>query len=240
MSSSRRSELEVDATAPRLCAWCKEPLPERAPNRDAVARKDSIYCSKSHRQAAYKFGRTRSRGTPTDRPLRLAYADPPYPTKSFYYRDHPDYGGEVDHAALVAELEAGFPDGWALSTSARALPSILRLCSVDVRVASWHRGARPTDSFRPRNGWEPVIYFGGRHVLNRRIDTLVHTSRARTTDPNRVIGAKPSVFCWWLFDLLGALPGDELVDLFPGSGGVARAWELYSSDPSPRAAEDVG
>jgi hypothetical protein len=44
-----------------------------------------------------------------------------------------------------------------------------------------------------------------------------------------VHGAKPAAFCWWLFDLLGALPGDDLVDLFPGSGGVARAWGLYNT-----------
>ena len=43
------------------------------------------------------------------------------------------------------------------------------------------------------------------------------------------MGAKPAAFCWWLFDLLGALPGDELVDLFPGSGGIGRAWRLYAS-----------
>ena len=38
------------------------------------------------------------------RPLRLAYADPPYPGKAWLYRDHLDYGGEVDHAALLAQL----------------------------------------------------------------------------------------------------------------------------------------
>lgn len=28
--------------------------------------------------------------------------------------------------------------------------------------------------------------------------------------------------------MLGALPGDELSDIFPGSGGIARAWGEYS------------
>lgn len=46
------------------------------------------------------------------RPLRLAYADPPYPGKARLYRDHPDYGGEVDHAALIVRLTEY--DGWAL------------------------------------------------------------------------------------------------------------------------------
>ena len=39
--------------------------------------------------------------TPT-RPLRLAYADPPYPGNAWLYRDHPDYGGEVDHAVTLS------------------------------------------------------------------------------------------------------------------------------------------
>ena len=57
----------------------------------------------------------------------------------------------------------------------------------------------------------------------------------------RVVGAKPAAFCWWLFDLLGALPGDELVDLFPGSGGIGRAWRLYSSaGESRRDADKTG
>lgn len=32
--------------------------------------------------------------------MRIAYADPPYPGQSKLYRNHPDYAGEVDHAAL--------------------------------------------------------------------------------------------------------------------------------------------
>jgi hypothetical protein len=40
------------------------------------------------------------------RPLRLAYADPPCPGKTWLYRDHLDYGGEVDHAELIGRLAA--------------------------------------------------------------------------------------------------------------------------------------
>jgi hypothetical protein len=173
-------------------------------------------------------------------PLRLAYADPPYPGLSArYYGDHPDFGGEVDHAELVERLASTY-DGWALSTSAAALPDVLRLCPPGVRVAAWFRGERPTRSRRPLNGWEPVIYSGGRAVLadpsagdRRRVDTLIHHSRPRTTDPARVVGAKPAAFAGWLFDLLGALPGDELHDLFPGSGGILRAWSVYTKEPLP-------
>jgi hypothetical protein len=162
----------------------------------------------------------------------VAFADPPYPGKAAYYREHPDYAGEVDHAELVPGLEDEFPDGWALSTSAEALPDVLALCTVEVRVAAWFRGERPTSSYRPLSAWEPVVFAGGRHELRepaeRRVDALVHVSRPRLTDPDRVIGAKPAAFCFWLFDLLGLRPGDELVDVFAGSGGVARAWTYAS------------
>lgn len=60
------------------------------------------------------------------------------------------------------------------------------------------------------------------------MDALVHVSHPRLTDPARVIGAKPATFARWMFDLLGALPGDELDDLFPGSGGIGRAWQVYT------------
>jgi hypothetical protein len=180
------------------------------------------------RQAAHRFGGGYALRPPAATALRFAYADPPYPGKAGLYVDHPDYAGEVDHQALVEQLQRDFPDGWALSTSAAALPAVLASCDAGVRVAAWFRGERPTRSWRPLNAWEPVVYRGGRAVASpvdaRRLDALVHVSRPRTTDPRRVIGAKPAAFCRWLFELLGAAAGDELVDLFPGSGGVARSW----------------
>ena len=40
-------------------------------------------------------------------------------------------------------------------------------------------------------------------------------------------GAKPDEFCYWIFELLNMKPGDELADLFPGTGRVTRAWETW-------------
>lgn len=189
--------------------------------------------------------------------LRLAYADPPYPGLSKrYYEGHGDYQGEVDHAALIRRLSTY--DGWALSTSAKALPMVLPLCPPGVRVAAWVRGERATVSAGPLNAWEPVIYWGGRRdvsrragapirvgdphdasrattaahdaseVLPRRVDVLDYRPGVRRTDPARVVGAKPAQFIRWMFDLLGAEPQDTLDDLFPGSGGVARAWGIFT------------
>lgn len=47
--------------------------------------------------------------------------------------------------------------------------------------------------------------------------------------PGALTGMKPPEFGVWLFRQLGARPGDELADLFPGSGAITRAWDLYTS-----------
>lgn len=229
----------------RICAWCRGPIP-------AALRSDAVCCSTRCRQARHRFGSgvgVAAGGRDGSHVLRLAYADPPYPGLSKrYYSGHPDYAGEVDHADLIRRLSTY--DGWALSTSARALPDVLALCPPGVRVAAWVRGERPTRSAGPLNAWEPVIYWGGRRIMpadvspadttrrdrprdvssieGRRVDALVHGSRPRLTDTNRVIGAKPARFCRWVFDLLGAEPQDSFDDLFAGSGGVARAWDVFA------------
>lgn len=174
---------------------------------------------------------------------RLAYADPPYPGNAYLYRGHPDYAGEVDHAELLSRLATY--DGWALSTSARALPNVLALAvaqGLPVRVAAWIRGVRPNATARyPINGWEPVVYVpvasGPGDVghdascgtgATRRVDVLQHGVTPMLTLPGRVIGAKPAAFCRWIFDLVGATPHDHLDDLFPGSGIVARTWTAFT------------
>ena len=213
----------------RTCAWCRGEIP-------STARADSICCSVRCRQARHRFTTgvgVAPAASPVDA-LRLAYADPPYPgTATKYYADHPDYGGEVDHPALIASLAADY-DGWALSTSAAALPAVLASCPPGVRVAAWHRWERPNAAARGvQNAWEPVVFSGGRYGRRpggapRRVDSLVYRPGVRTTDPHRVIGAKPATFWRWIFDLLGALPGDQFTDVFPGSGGGARAWDAFT------------
>ena len=162
--------------------------------------------------------------------MQFAYADPPYPGKAGYYPE----GVEVDHQALVERLVAGFPDG-ALSTSAAALQAVLALCPPGVRVCSWHRPVRPTRSKRPIGAWEPLIVSRGRELSTdapqRVRDALAYGGRYRTF-PGALVGMKPPQFAAWMFAQLGARPGDQLVDLFPGSGAIGEAWRRYSGLPA--------
>lgn len=189
------------------------------------------------------------------RPMRFCYADPPYPGQAWrVYGKHKDYAGEVDHAELIERLMADFPDGWALSTSASALPEVLALCPYkrgtdkknpgrvepesSVRVMAW---VKPMSAFfkgvSVQYSWEPVILWRGRNRAGQRYavrDSCIaspHGYSWRATPEGHVTGAKPQAFCYWLFDCLGAMPGDTLDDLFTGSGAVARAWKSYMAQP---------
>ena len=173
--------------------------------------------------------------------MQLAYADPPYPGCADYYEGHPDFGGEVDHVELARRL---LPfDGWALSTSARALPDVLaifRELGCVPSVAAWHRYPRPNRAKRPRSAWEPVIYFGGRHITSTSTDPVADSLIAGRHGRPKLIGQKPAPFAFWIFELLGARAGDELADLFPGTGTIGRAWELFErADRAKRRGEQL-
>lgn len=154
--------------------------------------------------------------------MRMAYADPPYPGCAWMYADQDSFAGEVDHVALVASLEASY-DGFALSTSARALATILPLFKRPFRVCAWVKpiGAWPS-TFGIHNTWEPLIVVPGRELRPGKRDWL--SAQPARGGGSNLIGRKPEAFAAWLFGLLGLSPGDEFDDLFPGSGIIGRAW----------------
>lgn len=156
----------------------------------------------------------------------MAYADPPYPglARKYYAREE-TYAGEVDHRALVASL-AAFGDGWALSTSSDALRDVLPLCPPRARVCAWVKpiGACPL-TYGLHSSWEALIVVGGRQRRPGRRDWLAAQPARGGGD---LPGRKPLAFCAFLFSALGLEAGDELVDLFPGSGIVGRAWAEVS------------
>jgi hypothetical protein len=177
--------------------------------------------------------------------MRFAFADPPYPgLAKRYYGDQPNFAGEVDHPALIARLEsrraAGELDGWALATSGRW--STLRALAPHVPAeADLHPWVKPIGvsgrTYGPHNTWEALLVVPGRRLRPGFRDWL---SAQPARHGGELIGRKPLAFCAHLFRALGMLPGDELEDLFPGTGIVTRAWrELNRPDPSD-ASPDTG
>ena len=162
--------------------------------------------------------------------MRLGYADPPYPGCAKRYADQPDYAGEVDHVALADRLREF--DGYVLHTSAPAFAQIAAL----VPEARAHIWIKPFAAFK-RNvsvayAWEPVFIVPVRKPVVRpalRNQNIISRDwfAESITLKRGLTGAKPQRLCWWIFACAGMGPGDELVDLFPGTGAVSRAWESY-------------
>jgi len=157
------------------------------------------------------------------RQVIFAYADPPYVGCANRYPERT----AVDHLGLIRTLVDSYPDGWALSCSSPSLQFLLSLCPEGVRVGAW---AKPFAVFKPNVGvayaWEPVIFMGGRR-RTREQATVRDWVSANITLQRGMVGAKPDEFCYWLFSILNIQPGDELRDLFPGSGAVTRALDAW-------------
>jgi len=163
--------------------------------------------------------------------MRIAFADPPYPGQSKkHYSEHADYAGEVDHLALCHELDTY--DGWVLNTSSVALGHVLdcvRLAGLtDWRIMAW---VKPFAAFK-RNvpvayAWEPVIVKSARKPVVSGRMVMRDWLAEGITMKRGLAGAKPERVCHWLFEVVGAIPDDELADLFPGSGAVTRAWHTW-------------
>lgn len=162
--------------------------------------------------------------------MRIGYSDPPYPGQSKLYKAHKDYAGEVDHAALVDQLERDY-DGYVLHTSSNRglveITALLRdqILAGRVRSMAW---VKPFAAFK-RNvpvayAWEPVFVKPARTpVVSARL-TLRDWIAEKITLRRGLAGAKPEAVCHWAFEVVGAHPDDELVDLFPGTGVVTEAW----------------
>lgn len=95
--------------------------------------------------------------------------------------------------------------------------------------------ARCQSSVNPAYAWEPVIVHGGRTRRERSEPTVRDWVAASITLRRGLSGAKPMAFCYWLFGVLGLRPGDELIDLFPGTGAVTAAWSLWQERETPTA-----
>jgi hypothetical protein len=168
--------------------------------------------------------------------LQLGYADPPYIGCAHLYRDHPDYAGEVDHAALIDRLESEF-DGWVLHAAAtpRSYAAIIPLVEKieGVRICQWLKSfAAYKRNVSVAYASEPVFIRAARKpVVSKRLvmRDYIETEAVKEsiTLKRGLTGAKPEKVCHWAFELLGARPEDDLCDLFPGTGAVAKAWQTW-------------
>ena len=211
-------EYSSNAVVRVLCAWC---------GVREVSRPGQLYCSNTCRQASYRL-RTRSEFTasgPFERPMRLAYADPPFRGLAHLYREEASFAGEVDHVELVRSLNDSF-DGWALATSSDALVDVLPLCPRGrFRIHPWVKPIGVSSrTWGAHSTWEALIVVPARRLRPGFRDWLcAMPARGGGT----LIGRKPIAYCAHLFRALGADARDTLDDLYPGTGVIGRAWRTW-------------
>lgn len=176
--------------------------------------------------------------------MKLVIADPPYPpfigsggrknrasrwygsgqrsTKDRPADFHPDadeWNRPARHRLLLEEL-MDTADGWAIATSPDGLGAYHPLPK-ECRTMVWVKANAIPGSHRIRNLWEPVIVYppSGRRSNRGGVGC---TPDVLTCPAPRVgfMGAKPPEWTAWVLDALTYQPGDEVVDLFPGSNSV--------------------
>ena len=187
--------------------------------------------------------------------MKFAYADPPYLGRAEYYlAHHADamiWDDPRTHRELISRLQAEYPDGWVMSLSERSLLTILPMCPADARVAAWisERSRYAGRAMPVRRHFEPVIFCGGRSGPNRTADFVVTRQEPLPAGAPRYrmdksairagkvfVGRKPAAFCKWVLDIIGYENGDDIDDLFPGTGIMgdvvrARASSNYEQLP---------
>ena len=178
--------------------------------------------------------------------MNLGYADPVYLGCGKLYAElHPEahaWDDPIEHARLVQRLQDEF-DGWVLHLSATpasmALYGQLVQHIEGVRWCSWVKGfAAFKKNVSVAYAWEPVIIKAARKpVVSKRL-VMRDWIQESITLRKGLTGAKPEAVCHWAFELLGARPEDELVDLFPGTHAVTKAWQTWRGKfVLPEAAE---
>ena len=170
--------------------------------------------------------------------MKIAYADPPYLGCGARYYNAPEWDRIESHQQLIVRLCSEFPDGWALSLHTPSLQIILPMCPSDVRIAAWCKSfCAFKRGVRPAYAWEPVIFRGGRNPSNG-YRALIPKKNGNQTTPKDfivesiamkrgLVGAKPEKVCLWILRLLNAQPGDQVDDLFPGTGVMAQTVAKY-------------
>lgn len=176
--------------------------------------------------------------------MKLCIADPPYLGRAarWYGKDGcgEGYGaGKADehpeaylwdlsetHIDLVKNLEANY-DGYAIALTVHSLSTYLGVINTDsrngIRVLSWIKPIAVPSGSRIATSWEPVIVKIPKERRGHGKGKSTKDHLIANPPQNGFIGAKPAAWTEWVLDVMGYQNGDDVTDLFNGSGAVTRA-----------------
>jgi hypothetical protein len=155
--------------------------------------------------------------------MKFCYADPPYLGNGKSKYDHPEWDKKDRHFSLILELDLQYPDGWALSCNPKDLSWLYPACPT-ARVCAWVKTFHQIRSnIATQFSWEPVLLKGGRPAPKGRKPMVRDWMACARAMKKGLKGAKPDKFNDWILKLLNFQKGDTLLDMFPGSNGMAAA-----------------
>ena len=172
--------------------------------------------------------------------MKLAIADPPYLgcADRWYGSGRANGGGRgrasnhpaaaewddpARHTQLVHDLDREY-DGWAVAMNAHSLG--IYAAAVDLspasgyRIGAWVKPNRVPSGSRIAQSWEPVLFHVPRPRRAHGTGVAVDDSIRAAAPCTGFAGAKPAAWTRWVLDILGYQDGDEVADIFPGSGAV--------------------
>lgn len=180
--------------------------------------------------------------------MKFAIADPPYLGSAHRWYgvggrakgqgkgradEHPEaylWDSPAAHMELAHKLVSEF-DGFAIAGTSHSLSTYLSIIETGrengIRVLSWIKPASIPSGSRITQSWEPVIIKvphsrKGRGKGKQMVDYLIAPAPRKG-----FAGSKPIAWTHWVLDAMGVQQGDEVIDLFNGSGAVSSAIESY-------------
>jgi hypothetical protein len=176
--------------------------------------------------------------------MKLCIADPPYLGRAERWYGVSGCGeghglGKADehleaylwdlpetHIQLVTDLEKNY-DGYAIALTVHSLSTYLSVIDTDsrngIRVMAWVKPIAVPSGNRIATTWEPVIVKVPKERRGHGKGKTMKDNLIANPIQNGFIGAKPEAWTEWVLNAMGYQDGDEIVDLFNGSGAVKDA-----------------
>lgn len=183
--------------------------------------------------------------------MKFAIADPPYLGSAYRWYglngrakghglgradQHPEaelWDKPEKHIELANKLLNEF-DGFAIALTSHSLSTYLSVIKTErengIRVMSWIKPASLPSGSRITQSYEPVIVKipkdrKGRNSGKQMVDYLIKAAPRKG-----FAGSKPKEWTIWVMQAMGVRQEDEVIDLFNGSGAVAKAIEEYKKE----------
>lgn len=178
--------------------------------------------------------------------MKLAIADPPYPPfvgagglkarASRWYGNgqrsatdrpadvHPEadeWDNPLRHQRLLCDLFGQY-HGFAIATSPDGIAAYGSLPAA-MRIMAWVKPNAQPGAHRLRSQWEVVLLYPPEGRRSNRGVGMVSDVLIEPAPRRGFIGSKPPAWTRWVLEAMSYEDGDEVDDLFHGSGAVAAA-----------------